>query len=206
MASKIPDIIVGEKDQSVNPRMLRREGRLPATVYGGKKDPVSISLDKKGFTYLFNTQVLNLVTLDKNGEKVRALVKNIQTDPITSEILNIEFLRVSDDQKITLNILITTEGESPAFKKGGTLYQMLDEIAVECLPGDIPETIVVDLTEIEEPDTAITIADLKLPSTVTPAMPPETTVLRITSAKGADEEADESSAGVSAEPVAATAD
>ena len=152
MTTKIPDIKVADRDMSVNPRKLRREGRLPATVYGRKMEPVCIDLDKRSFTHLYNSQVLHLVTLEKNEEKLRALVKNIQVDPISNEILNIEFLRISEDEKVTLSVPLQLEGEAPAFKKGATMLQLMDTLEVQCLPRYIPDVLPVDMSSIEDVD------------------------------------------------------
>ena len=187
MTTKIPDIEVVNRDMSINPRKLRRSGRLPATVYGNKIDPVSIDLDKRSFTYLYNNQVLHLVTLNKEGKNLRALVKKVHVDPITSDILNIEFLQISEDEKVTLTVPLLFENEAPAFKKGATMLQLMDEIEINCLPKDIPEKLIFDMSVVEEIDVTITIADLKLPKELNSILPEDTALIRISSPKGVEE-------------------
>ena len=188
MTTKIPDIKVADRDMSVNPRKLRREGRLPATVYGRKMEPVCIDLDKRSFTHLYNSQVLHLVTLEKNEEKLRALVKNIQVDPISNEILNIEFLRISEDEKVTLSVPLQLEGEAPAFKKGATMLQLMDTLEVQCLPRYIPDVLPVDMSSIEDVDVTITVGDINYPEGIEPVLAKDTPVLRISPPRGVSEE------------------
>ena len=194
MTTKIPKIEVKARDMSVNPRMLRREGRLPGTVYGNNMDPVSIDLDNKSFTYLYKTQTLHLASLEKDGNNLTVLVKNIQTDPISQEILNVEFLQVTKDHKVTLKVPIVLEGEAPAYKKGATLLQLLTNLDVSCLPSNIPEVIVFDMTTIEDVDVTISVNDFTYPEGVETTMADGTAVFRICSPKGTDAEGDEAEA------------
>lgn len=198
MSTIIPEIQVTDRDKSVNPRMLRREGRLPATVYGGRVDSVSIDLDKKNFTYLYYSQFLNLVTLNKGNNKLRALVKNVHIDPISAELLNVEFMRVSDDEKLTLSVPILLEGEAPAFKKAATMLQLMDEVEVECLPQNIPSILIVDMTAVVDVDTTITVADIKYPEGVFTTLPPDTPVLRVSPPRGTAADSEEDQGGDSA--------
>ncbi|MGD9579998.1 MAG: 50S ribosomal protein L25 [Vampirovibrionia bacterium] len=206
MSSNIPKIQVKARDMSINPRMLRRDGRLPATVYGNKMDPVSIDLDNKSFTYLYRTQTLHLVSLEKEGKNLTVLVKKVQTDPITQELLNVEFLQVSADHKVSLKVPVVLEGEAPVYKKGSTLLQILDSIDVSCLPSAIPEKLVYDMTTIKEVDLTVTVVDFTYPDGVETTMPDTTAVFRICSAKGVAIASDDedSEAGVKEEAVAAS--
>lgn len=204
MAFTIPDIPVSDRDMSVNPRMLRRNGRIPATIYGRGLDPVSIELDQKSFTYLYNTQTQHLVSLKNQKETTRVLIKNVQQDPITFEILNVEFQQVTESEKVTLTVAVVLEGEAPALKLGSNILQLLDEVTIECFPKDIPEKIVIDMTQCDQMDQTITVADLSLSEGVAVTLPENTAVVRISQAKaGAEEEAEVSTESEVAEPVAA---
>lgn len=206
MTTKIPKIEVKARDMSINPRMLRREGRLPGTVYGNKMEPVSIDLDNKAFTYLYRTQTLHLASLQKDGNELTVLVKNIQTDPITQDLLNVEFLQVTKDHKVTLKVPIILEGEAPAYKKGATLLQILTNIEVSCLPSDIPETLVYDMTTIEDLDFTVTVNDFAYPEGVEPVTAESTGVFRICGPKGTAEEDDGEAGEAKAETATAAAE
>lgn len=203
MATKIVNLEISERDMSINPRMLRRNGKIPATVYGRGLDSFSVEVDKKIFTHLYYTKKPHLVNLMSNDNKLSALLKNVHVDPRTSEVLNIEFLQVKDDEKVTLSIPLVLENESPAVKKGGILWQLLDEIEIECLPRNIPDKLVYDISRLEDLDISITLADLEYPEGVSPAMSPDKAILKISSPKAEVEE--EKPGEVAAEPVAAEA-
>lgn len=207
MAFTIPDIPISDRDMSVNPRMLRRNGRIPATIYGRGIDPVSIELDKKSFTHLYNTQTQHLVSLKNSGNATRALIKNVHQDPITFEILNVEFQQVTETEKVSLAVAVALEGDAPALKLGSSILQLLDEVSIECFPKDIPAKIVVDMTKCDQMEQTITVANLELPAGVAVTMSEDTVVVRISQAKDSsteeEAEAAESEAG---EPVAAGAE
>jgi large subunit ribosomal protein L25 len=198
MTTQIISLEIKERDFSVNPRMLRREGRLPATIYGRNVDSISVDLDKKSFTYIYLNQNPHLVTLVKGSEKFSALLKNVQVDPRTFEILNVEFLQVKADQKVNLSIPLLLENESPAVKLGGVLYQMMTEIAIECLPGNIPDKICYDISVLDQMDITVTINDLAYPEGVVPVLSLDSPVFKISSPKAETEKATDGAAPAAA--------
>jgi large subunit ribosomal protein L25 len=196
MASKSPTIEVRDRDFSVNPRRLRREGRLPATYYGKGSDPVSFDVDKKSFTYLYYSQNPNLILLDKQGEILSAMVKTVQIDPVSGDILNIEFLQIKEGQKVKLSLPLVLENESPAVKTGGVLLQLMNELEVECLPKNIPDAITFDISGLDEVGISITVGDIKYPEGVVPSLANDVPILNISSPKAvAEEGAEEGTAG-----------
>lgn len=198
MTTKIPNVEFANRDLSINPRMLRRKGRIPATIYGRGLDSVSVEVDKKTFTHLYYSKNPNLIVLTNETTNTRALIKNVQTDPITTEVLNIEFLQVREDETVTLVVPLVLENEAPAIKKGGILWQLMDEVEIECLPKNIPDRLVYDISVLEELDVAVTLGDLKYPDGVKPLHSLDTQIVKISSPKTETEEAAEETA--SAEP------
>lgn len=181
--ANIVSLNVSERDITINPRQLRREGKIPATVYGRGLDSYSISLEKKLFTQLYNSKNLQLLTLVKEGQNASVLLKHVQSDSLSKEILNVEFLQIKDDQKLTLSVPFILENESPAIKAGGILLQFVDEIEVECFPKDIPDKIVYDISKIESMDVSVTIGELEYPKDVIPLLSSDTPVIKIATPK-----------------------
>ena len=201
--ANIVSLNVSDRDTSINPRQLRREGKIPATVYGKGIDSYSIQLEKKLFTQLYNDKSLHLLSLNKNGEVFSVLLKNVQSDPLTREILNVEFLQVKEDQKVTLSIPLVLENESPAVKKGGILLQFINEIEIECLPKDIPSKIAFDISKIEDIDVNVTVGELEYPNGVIPTLSADIPVIKVSSPKEEAEEAPEAAATTEEEKVEA---
>lgn len=197
--ANIVNLNVSERDITINPRQLRREGKIPATVYGKGMDSYSISLEKKLFTQLYNDKNLQLLNLVKNGQNHSVLLKHVQSDSLSREILNVEFLQIKDDQKVTLSIPFILENESPAVKTGGVLLQFIDEIEVECFPKDIPDKIVYDISKIESVDVSVTIGELEYPKGVVPLLSSDTPVVKVATTK--EEAAETTQEGTTAEEV-----
>ena len=145
-----------EKRESVgkgNSRSLRREGKIPAVIYGAKLEPLSISLNERDL----NTEIRKegffnrLCNLEVEKEKTLVLPQSITLHPITDKAEHIDFLRVSDDTKVTIEIPVKFENEEecPGIKTGGILNIVRYNIEVSCPASNIPELFVVDLTGLE---------------------------------------------------------
>lgn len=141
-------------------KRLRKEGLIPANIFGNKIKSHAISVDSKEFAEVFKkageTQIINL-------EDKSVLVSNLQTDPISGDVIHIDFRQVDLKEKIEAKVPIEIEGESPAEKQNiGTVVQQIHEIEVEALPADLPEKIVIDASILIEVDQAIYVKDLKV--------------------------------------------
>jgi len=139
---------------------LRKDGQIPANIFGKKIKSEAISVNAKEFTEVFKkageTQIIDL-----GGKPV--LVSNIQTDPISDSVIHIDFRQVDLTEKISAKVPVELEGESPAEKQNlGTVVQQIHEIEVEALPPDLPEKITIDATILIEVDQAIYVKDLKV--------------------------------------------
>ena len=154
-------------------RALRRSGRVPAVIYGDKKDPTPISID--GHTLQVELSqagfYLRLYDIKVNGKNERVLPRDVQRHPVTSVPLHVDFLRISAGATIAVNVGVVFENEelSPGLKRGGVLNVVRYEIELVCPAAAIPEQIVIDLTGLDIGD-GIHISNVKLPPDVEPVI------------------------------------
>ncbi len=142
---------------------LRKEGLVPANVYGKKVESVSLQILEKAFKDIYKeVGETGLVTLEVGKEEKPVLVHSIQVNAKTGDILHVDFLQVDLKVKVTANVPVEVSGEPAAEKQGiGTVVQYLNEVEVEALPADLIEKFEVDTTELAEVDQAIYVKDLK---------------------------------------------
>src|SRR5829696_4756777 len=148
---------------------LRREGLIPAVVYGHGADPVSVSVVHRELRNALSGEAGSnaLLDLQVEGEAVLALVKDMQRDAVRNEVTHVDFIRVSRDEAVSVDVHIVLEGEaSEVHSGGGTLEQQLFSLTVSAKPGDIPAAITVDVSGMVIGD-AIRVGDLVLPPGVT---------------------------------------
>jgi large subunit ribosomal protein L25 len=148
-------------------RRLRMSGQIPAVLYGPKTEPVLLSVTKSDLELLFKKGgigqvVLNLV-IQKNGETLTmpAMIKELQTHPVTRNFIHVDFYEIKMDQKITAKIPVITTGKAKGVELGGILQIIRRELEVECLPLAVPESIEVDISELDIGD-SIHVGDIRL--------------------------------------------
>jgi large subunit ribosomal protein L25 len=133
-------------------RRLRRQGLVPAVVYGGKGDAVAVSVDPKVLLKVLRSEAgrNTILKLDLGSEgSTSAILKSWQVDPIKENFLHADFYRIAMDVAIKVTVPVAVKGEARGVKvDGGILELILRVIEVECLPGDIPERIEVDVTDL----------------------------------------------------------
>ncbi|MDJ0942702.1 MAG: 50S ribosomal protein L25/general stress protein Ctc [Kiloniellales bacterium] len=154
-------------------RAVRRAGRVPAVIYGDRKDPLTISLDPRDvdrelhrpgfFATLFDVEV--------GGKKHRVLPRDVQLDPVSDRTVHVDFLRVAQDTEVTVNVPVNfmNDEESPGLKRGGVLNIVRHEIEFSCRADAIPQQIDLDLTGLEIGD-SVHISMIRLPEGVTPTI------------------------------------
>lgn len=145
-------------------RKLRREGVLPANLFGKKIKSEALALPLKEFAKIYE-QVgeTGLVDLKTDGKSHSVLIHNVQLDPVKNEPIHVDFHEVSLTEKTKARIPIEFVGEAPAVEqKIGILIQPLSEVEVEALPTDLPEKIQVDISSLKAVDESLTVADLKV--------------------------------------------
>lgn len=135
---------VGKRDA----KELRYEGKVPAVLYGGKKQyhfAVSAA-DLKSLVY---TPDIHFVDLDLEGQKFKAIIQEMQFHPLNDLIRHIDFLELDDKKEVVMNIPVSLTGTSPGVRSGGKLIQKLRKLRVKALPNDIPQEIEVSLSALE---------------------------------------------------------
>ena len=147
-------------------RVLRREGRVPAVIYGGKEEPTSIHIEAKELVrQLGSGHFMNsIVMIDINGKMVRTLPKDVALHPVTDRPLHVDFLRLSKDAKIqvAVPVVFVNEEDSPGLKKGGVLNVVRHELELVCESDKIPDEIHLDVAGLDIGD-SIHISHVSLP-------------------------------------------
>lgn len=154
-------------------RALRRDGRVPAVIYGEKKEPLSIHVEEKLLTKMLHTGhfMNSVVMVDVAGTANRTLPKAVDFHPVSSRPIHVDFLRIGEHTKVTVAIPVRfdNEDDSPGLKRGGVLNVVQHEIELVCDAAHIPDELHVDLTGLEIGD-SIHISQVKLPDGVVPAI------------------------------------
>ena len=133
-------------------RRLRVSGRVPAVVYGAKKDTVAVSVDPKVISRILSSKSghNSIFDLQVGGEKTKAMIVDWQYEPIKGKLLHIDMKRIAMDVKMRVSVPIHLVGEAVGVKQqGGIMDLVLREVEIECLPADIPEQIDADVTNLE---------------------------------------------------------
>ena len=160
-------------------KRIRAEGNVPGVVYGLDADPIPVTVEWKPLREALTTDAgLNaLIDLDVDGDVALTVVKELQRHPIRGNVLHIDFLRVSADAEITVDVPIVLDGEAKAVASaGGTVDQLLYALSINAKPADIPNEITVDVTDLEI-GASILVGDLKLPAGVSTDVDAEESVV-----------------------------
>ena len=132
-------------------RRLRASGRVPAVVYGAKKPSLAVSVDPKQITRILNSASGHntIFEVELGSEKARVMIVDWQYEPLKGQLLHIDLKRIAMDEKIRVSVPIHLTGEAAGVKQqGGILDQVLREVEIECLPGDIPSSLDADISEL----------------------------------------------------------
>ena len=180
-------------------RRLRRAGRLPAVVYGGiPVESRAVEVDPKALLRILHSEsgINTLVDLQVDGSASgQVLIKNIQHDPLTDNLLHVDFFRLAMDKAITVTVPVTLSGEAAGVKQqGGLLDFVTREIQVECMPADIPEHVDIDVRELMLGD-GVRVRDVAVDTKWTPVSDLDTLLVHVTTAKTGSTDEDEEAAG-----------
>ena len=133
-------------------RRVRRDGKIPAVLYGAGKDTLSLTLDPRQVARILHSQTGHNTIFDlalNGGEKTKAMIVDWQYEPVKGSLLHIDLKRIAMDRKLRVQVPVALKGEPEGVKtQGGILEQVLREVEVECLPGDIPTSIEADVSEL----------------------------------------------------------
>ncbi len=135
-------------------KKLRRDGKVPAIVYGAHRDAVSITVEEKALTDLLRKsdhgiRSVFLLHLAGSDQKRHAMIKDVQMDPITLRMRHVDFVRVLMDETVRVAVPIHVKGTAEGVKLGGILDFQVRELHIECLPNEIPDEIVVDVSALD---------------------------------------------------------
>ena len=171
-------------------KQMRREGYIHSVVYGGGSENQNVKVHAKTFRDMLNNEVSDsiLVTLDLGDSNAQlAFLQDVQHNAITGEILHVDFLAVNQDTSINASLPLELTGEAEGVKAGGLLEQMLHGLEISCLPKDLPESIVADVSALEIGD-ALHIGEIQLPDGVTPTLGEDVVVAIVAKTRTAQSE------------------
>ena len=188
----------GYKRESVGSaasRRLRREGFIPAVIYG-KHDPVHLALEAKEFsTEIKSISESNIIGVKLGRKSYQVLIKDYQEALLTNDLMHIDLYEVIKGESLHTEVAVILKGTSKGVKEGGLLEHVMHAIEIECLPKDIPESFVVDITDIGLNE-SLHVRDLTIPEGVKVLVNEDRTVVTVVSKKSeasetAEEEAEE---------------
>lgn len=187
-----------EERGSAAVRRMRRDGYVPAVLYGLQRRNLPLTISTADLVRFIGTGS-HLVELRMGDETRDAILREVQSDPITDEILHVDFVRVDKDATIEDHVPVRYKGTAPGTKEGGLFQGLLDHITVRARPRDLPEETVLDVTQLHVGD-AIRVKDVSLPDDVISVDAPEELVCHVVLMRGRttleeEEEADAESAG-----------
>lgn len=202
-------VTTGRAEGSRASRRLRTERQVPGVVYGLGADPISVSVDASDLRRALTTDAgLNaLLDLDVAGDHEMAVVKDLQRHPVRRDVVHVDFLRVDPEARIEVEVPIHTEGEADkVHQEDGIAVLRLSSLLVSVKPTDIPDEVVVDISELTM-DSTITVEDLDLPANVDVVTPGDEVIVsaELTRAALVEEEPAEGEAGEEGEAAEASA-
>ena len=163
---------IREQTGSKTVRKVRRQGKIPAIMYGHKQEPLAVSLDAHNFVEgLHHGHRLMDIQIGKNKEK--AIVKELQYDHLGRNIIHVDLMRVDVSETVRVDVPIELKGIAAGAHEGGIIEEHADHLEIECKVVDIPEVIVVSVKDVHVGD-ALHASDIELPDGVTLLSPPDT--------------------------------
>lgn len=167
-------------------RELRRNGMVPAIIYGPNKESITLAVSARELNIHYNKQgfLSHIFDIEVGKNKYRAIPKEIQLHPVTDAIEHMDFMHVDDNQKIKTNVPLhfINESKCPGIKQGGILNVARHFLEIYCFPGNIPESIEIDIAELIIGST-IHVSDLKLPKDVETKIDGNITIAALVSGK-----------------------
>jgi large subunit ribosomal protein L25 len=192
-------------------RRSRRSGVIPGVVYGAAQDEYPVQVDAKRFGELLRNSSSDnfLVDLQIEGAKETsklALIQDVQHHPLNGQILHIDFNAVNENTEIHANVPLELTGVAPGVKAGGIVDQQHYELEVHCLPANLPETVTIDIGELEM-GASLHVGDIEFPEGVSPTLDGDVIVVLVAEPRisAADTAADEAAEAASAEESAKSA-
>lgn len=175
-------ITAKNRDLSLDAKTLRKQGQLPAVLYGHAVKNQALLVNAVEFEKVFKaageSTIVNLMSED--GKTHPVIIQEVQLDRLSHRPIHVDFYQVSMTEKLKAYVVLEFIGEAPAVKTmGGVLFKQLNEVQVECLPADLPHNINVDISRLKTFDDAIYIKDLPVSGKVKILAPAEETVVKV---------------------------
>jgi len=185
----------------------RREGKVPATVYGLEADAQSVLVGARELERILHgaSGANTLITLNLGEGDALALARQIQRHPTRGDLVHVDFVRIRRDVAVTADIPLQVEGEAPGARQGGMLEQLLFSVTIEAMPGSIPNSLTVDVSMLELGD-QIHVSDLPVPAGVTLQHEPEELVVQVAIPRGLAEDEEGEGEGEEGGEAAASAE
>jgi large subunit ribosomal protein L25 len=196
-------VLAAEKREatgSAAARRLRRDGWVPAVVYGHKEEPVSLALHVEDVRRVVAHRV-KMVQLKADGKTDQVLVKDVQFDPFGEDVLHLDFERVAMDELIEVECPVEFSGTAKGAAAGGVVEHPVTDLHVRCLPADIPDVVRVSVNDLEIGD-SITVGDIEPPEGVTILTEADAVLVTVRPPSAAIEEEEEEAVALEAEAVA----
>ena len=147
-------------------RAMRREGRVPAVIYGNKQEALSIHIEEKALVKILNTGhfMNSVIMIEGTGEAIRTLPKDVQFHPVTDRPLHVDFLRIGEHSSVHVNVpvVFVDEEKAPGIKRGGVLNVVRHDLELVCDAAEIPDEITISLAGLEV-GASIHISNVNLP-------------------------------------------
>lgn len=194
-----------EDRAEMKPNALRRDGKIPATVYGPGVASVNAQLSQHEFVRLPAAAYSHIIELQSPKGPVSAIIRHVQRTHTTNEVLNVEFYRVASDRRLTVTVPLKYVGASEAVRAGGHFTENFTAAEVECLPADIPDYIEVDISAITEIDQGIHFSEVKVPDSIKILNPAEEVVCKVVAIKAEKTKKEDAAAPKAAAAPAAAA-
>ena len=181
MSKEATTLAVTSREKGVSPKNLRRVGTVPAVIYGGKAQNISVQCSMKEFHNVYVKAGENtLVDVSLDGKNIPCLIHAVSFDPVTDKEEHVDFYAVDMTKKVTTRVPVRLEGESPAVKtEGGVLVTVHGDIEVTCLPSDIPSSFIVNIGSLQNFRDTITVAALVVPKGVTIKSPKDLVIVTV---------------------------
>ena len=189
-------------------RVLRRQGRLPAVLYGPGSEPMLVTINTHEFELVMKSSAgsqafINLQVDGESSSTHRVMVKELQSHPVSQFPLHVDFYKISMDRQIKVNVAVSVVGTAKGAETGGMLQVIRREVELQCLPGQIPDSIELDVSELDTGD-SIHADDIPLPEGVEIVSDVNFTVVTVLAPKGADDDEVEGEEGDEDEEAAET--
>lgn len=169
------------RDVKVNPKMIRKQGLIPAVYYGSGKPSTAISINKKEFVKAFKEAGESaLLSLKMGATSLDVLIHDVALDPVIGDPIHADLYVVAKDHKIEVDVPLEFVGIAPAEKLGGIVLKVMHELRIESLPGKLPQHLTVDLAALVDLQSQITVADITLGDGVRSLVPLHEVVAAIT--------------------------